>query len=68
MEITKMINKFEYDPQYHEYYPSPEMEREMEQQKQQDLYNEYYYKYEDHAIAYKLSMEEVYGPNWWRYK
>ena len=68
MEITKMINKFEYDPQYHEYYPSPEMEQQMEQQQQQDLYDKYYSKTHDHAYAYKISMQEVYGPNWWRYK
>lgn len=59
------MRTFEYDPEYHEYYPSPEMEREMQHDEQQKLYKFYYSQYENHAVAHKLSMQEVYGNLWY---
>ena len=63
-----MIDKFEYDPQYHEYYPSPEMQEKLRREEQERVYQVFRAEKKSHAVAYKLSMEEVYGPYWWRYK
>ena len=55
----------EYDPQYHEYYPTDLEIEQMAVQQQQDSYEFYLKNGMNPAVAYRLSMEEVYGPKWY---
>lgn len=55
----------EYDPEYHEYYPTEQEIEQMAAQQQQDNYEFYLKCGMNPATAYRISMEEVYGPKWY---
>jgi hypothetical protein len=55
----------EYDPKYHEYYPTEQEIEQMAAQQQKDSYEFYLKCGMNPAAAYRESMKEVYGPKWY---
>ena len=55
----------EYDPKYHEYYPTEQEIEQMAVQQQQDNYEFYLKGGMNPAAAYRQSMLDVYGPKWY---
>ena len=63
--ILWRYKKMEYDPEYHEYYPTDEEIELMSKQMQNDLYERYCKDGMNPAAAYRQSMKEIYGPKWY---